>query len=62
MSGRGSESTIECDYCGRRVPRSRSYSQYKPLIGGIRSGNRFYRPKEKYYLCMRCAKRKHVIK
>lgn len=62
MSGRGSESTVECDYCGRRVPHSKAFIQYKPLIGGIRTGSRYYKPMQKYYLCMRCAQRKHLLK
>jgi len=61
MAGRGSETTVDCDYCGRRVPQSKAITNYKPVIGGIKANNRYYRPMRKYYACFHCAKKFHLI-
>ncbi len=62
MGARGRDTTVSCDYCGRRIPRSRSFTKFKPVIGGVKTGRRYYRPMNKLYLCYRCARKRGVLK
>ena len=62
MVARGGEKTVDCEYCHRRVPQSKAVVQYKPYLGGVKSGRRYYKPMQKLYLCFHCAKRRHVLK
>lgn len=58
--GRGRETLVICDACGRRVPRVKAVSDYKPIVYSTdlrgTTGDIRYMQKRKLYYCVSCGK------
>lgn len=66
---KGRESTVECQYCGRIVPRDKALEKTIPLMSLDKetyqrlkkTGATIHIPKTTIYMCVGCAKHRHVI-
>ena len=62
--GRGKETIVTCDNCGRKVPRNKgvSYQRSVSLSTDLHNSNdiKFFERKKVYY-CISCAKHKGIF-
>jgi len=66
---KGRETTVQCRYCGRVVPRDKAIEKKrsslffdKPTFKILRKqGARIHSIKKTVYACIRCAKHRHMI-
>ncbi len=57
--GRGRATLVNCEGCGRKVPRTKAVVDYKPIVYStdLRSADDLrYAEKRKIYYCISCAK------
>ncbi|MFH1978215.1 MAG: hypothetical protein ABIJ92_02735 [Candidatus Aenigmatarchaeota archaeon] len=65
--GRGREGTISCDFCGRQVPKYKTFSVFKgfritdPLIRQ-ELGGRGYSGGSMSFACPACARHRKIVK
>ena len=65
---RGRETTIPCGFCGRRVPRYKTFAVYRsfglndPLLRKELGGRNLSLSTTKIYACPACARHRKIVK
>ena len=65
---RGRESVITCGYCGRKVPRYKTFPVVKgfritdPLIKREVNSKQVFFGQQKIYVCPACARHRNIVK
>lgn len=65
---RGRETTVTCGFCGRRVPKYKTFSVYRgfsisdPSLRKELGKRRFSLSSTKIYACPACARHRNIVK
>ncbi len=65
---RGRESNITCSFCGRSVPRYKTFTVYKgfritdPLLKRELGRGKSFFSQQKMYACPACARHRNIVK
>jgi small subunit ribosomal protein S26e len=65
---RGKEGKVRCGFCGKRVPRWKSFVKYRglrirdPVVLKQVGRYRIHLPNQKMYVCLSCARFRKIVK